>query len=825
MASRKWLAFGLSVAVSFAAGGARRVQAGEINDTAYTSIVTPDSPDTSDPDGESAENPLGRAEWIKSRLNGPITSEFSRGLVTRGLAARRAHPGSVPGGAGSWVSLGPTNANRIQNGFNRPFVDSGRLRNILPDPRNPDVVYVLSSSGGLWKTKSFTASKPAWVPKTDFIFATSGGSAAFGRTPDVVYLGSGDPFDQAVGGVFYKSTDGGDTWTSPIFLPGATSVHDIKVDVSQGSTSADDIVFAATDVGLFRSTDGGASFSKVASIDAFPPLPTEVWSLVRTSAGWIASAAVWELSPNFLEFTVLYVSTDQGATWNPIPDAASGLADFSYGRTTLAATPGASVAYAEVANNDGGASAQVDIFRSTDGGLHWAGLGMNAKVPTNPNIFNPNMDLMHRQAYYNQMILVDPADATGNTVYAGGDLSSAVSRDGGNTWTLLSSWVGTNALSNPKQHLDADPLLLPYVHADFHTAAVSLIGGKKTIFFGSDGGIFYSTDNGKSFRNNANEGLVTHLIYALASGTSHPENVLIGLQDNGTRYRLASTTTYNGSIGGDGCGVGWSQANDNFSFGSYIRLDIRRFTQNPPNDEHKYDALLAISNLRNYRSDANFVTPFHTPTGEADPTGARFFTNTNHYLLGTSDGGNTWNEVWKSTDGSTIRPGSFPVGLAPDDLNYIATIGNGGRVRHTTDGGATWTTVNVIDSIPTWPGFNSTVAWAANHTTLYVGSEDVTLGGQHIAKSVDGGNTWTDVTQWAGFPVNRLLVDPRDPAGNIVYAATWIGVLYTTDGGSHWDFLGSNLPLTTASDLYLPPGGAYLRIATYGRGVWQIALF
>jgi photosystem II stability/assembly factor-like uncharacterized protein len=105
---------------------------------------------------------------------------------------------------------------------------------------------------------------------------------------------------------------------------------------------------------------------------------------------------------------------------------------------------------------------------------------------------------------------------------------------------------------------------------------------------------------------------------------------------------------------------------------------------------------------------------------------------------------------------------------------------------------------------------------------MYVGSENTALGTMHIAKSLDGGSTWTDVTQWVVFPVNKLLVDPND--ANVVYASTWIGVVYTTDGGASWDFLGPNLPLVEATDLYLSPDGSFLRTATYGRGVWQINL-
>jgi hypothetical protein len=166
---------------------------------------------------------------------------------------------------------------------------------------------------------------------------------------------------------------------------------------------------------------------------------------------------------------------------------------------------------------------------------------------------------------------------------------------------------------------------LPYAHADFHAAAISTASGKR-IFFGNAGGIFYSDDSGKSWIDNANQGLVTALIYSLSVGPVHPDNTLLGLQDNGTLFRV-SKTTYTGSIGGDGFGTGWSQANDDISMGSLYFLDIRRWKSNPPNNQAKYDRLLN-TNLAGdpndgfpWYYDSYFITPIATPTPTADLTG------------------------------------------------------------------------------------------------------------------------------------------------------------------------------------------------------------
>ena len=44
----------------------------------------------------------------------------------------------------------------------------------------------------------------------------------------------------------------------------------------------------------------------------------------------------------------------------------------------------------------------------------------------------------------------------------------------------------------------------------------------------------------------------------------------------------------------------------------------------------------------------------------------------------------------------------------------------------------------------------------------------------------------------------------------------------TTDAGASWHLYGTGLPIVNVSDLYMPPDGSYLRVSTYGRGVWEI---
>ena len=755
-----------------------------------------------------------QAAWLE-RLGGELSPEFAANVTAELERQRMIYPNQVAGSSSpsgnAWISLGPTNANKFQNGVNQASTDSGRLRQIVQDPADPNTVFVVVGVGGLWRTNNFFAQKPTWVPLTDAIGNASGGMA-LGKTSSTIYYGTGDPVDWGVGGAMYRSTDGGANWSAAIQLPGVT---DIGTVVSiPGSGSNPDTVLAGTNVGIYRSTDGGVTYTLAAGI----PTTRAVWSIVRTSAGLLASAKAGSYTGGAAgEF---YLSTNGGSSWSLIATP-SGI-----GRATLAvANPGEAVVYAFAANAAG--SAQKDLYRSTDGGLTWTACNLTGKAPTNPDPYNPNLNLMNGQAWYNQLIAVDPFDGSRNTVYLGGVFSSAVTYDGGQSATILSSWLGSVKFTGYA------PNSLPYVHADFHAGLVGKDSkGNKIIFLGSDGGIFYSQDNGKNFKSNANEGLVTHMIYAVASTPVRPDAILIGLQDNGTRYRYTNTTTYNGSIGGDGFGVGWSQANNDISMGSVYYGDIRRWTTNPPNNQSKYDR---VSIPDSGRGDEIFFTPLTTPTAKADPTGHTFFTATQTLVYKTVNAGDEWVPILDlfAYPGATfaINPRVHVVGVSPVDVNHIGVAAGGSYVYLTLDGGTNWQSLRIFDTAPTYAGINSSVSWAADNHTFYASSESTSTNAALARVARCDANT--GVCAAAGgsgshrlpaVPLLKVQVDPSVADGSHVFAATWVGVYESKDSGATWDLLGSGLPSVVISDLYVFPDGKKLRISTYGRGVWEINL-
>jgi hypothetical protein len=771
-------------------------------------------------DGEAEkDDPRARLQWERAAWGVP-NAAFRSNVLTLG----KDHADKKNARGPKWVSIGPFGADYEQNGsFTGHERDSGRARTILPHPTNPDIVYFLTSGGGLWRTNNWTNAETNWTVLTDNLPTTSGGSVAFGRNPNTLFLGLGDFIDTVlVGGAMTKSTNGGVSWSPVLELGTSISVRDVKVDTSTNR----DIVLVATDNGLFRSSNEGDSYSAIATFAGL-----SVWSIVRTSAGWLASAQPCD--PTFVgvacgQATTLYLSKDLGATWAPITNTGGAFADN--GRTTLGvAVPGDAVVYAYSSTVN--EAAMKDVYRSSNGGQTWVANGVNStKIPTNPVAGSmPNMNICHGQCFYNQMVLVDPRDPVRNTVWIGGDLASARTHDGGSTWTIETWWLYSQVPG------------LRYAHADMHAAAFKTTG-TPTIILGNDGGMNVSEDDGVTFSSNKNERLVTHLYYTVAGNPEKPNLVIGGTQDNGTRLRTDNGGIHNQVIGGDGMGTAYSQANTNTVLGSAQGSAMRTNLSNTAPDVFQ-NWTAAATGLSDPAGAGFFTAIVPAPPG-LDDTGRVFFHFTSSRVWKTVNGGLNWTRIASATSsaGVTISPG-FPtngsrrfrsspynLGVSPADVNRIAVGAASGFLDISTDGGASWADIDLIAKVPGYQGFVTNVTWQDNQT-LWITSVAQIPGAVRVIKaSVSSPSaSWATASfapMQSGLPdlgVTRVYFDPRDPARATIFAATDVGVYRTVNGGAQWEPYSNGLPNVIVTDIYMPPDGSFTRIATYGRGIWELS--
>lgn len=696
----------------------------------------------------------------------------------------------------AWSNLGPNKADFIKNGsttLNK--TDAGRPVAIVPDPTNANVLYVAMAGGGVWKTTSALAAQPTWTPITETLGSLSCGALALDpKNTQNVYLGLGDSFD-GTGIGFTKSADGGTTWAPVLYLGSATKITDIRVAEDNSN-----VVLVTTDAGLFRSTDAGVSFSPITLATGNAAAPY-CWSIAY---GGGANYAI-SLEANHAATTgttdgqVWYTSND-GVTWTK----ATGMAKSTgVGRLTVASSPmNRLVMFAEAAIPNSSASTDLaDFFRSSDGGHTWTAMNATARkvAYTNRNTESsaPN-SLLNGQGWYNQLVI--PSKDNVNTVFFGGALLLARTTNATTSpaYTQMTNWLAQFSL--------------PYVHADFHAGAYDANGN---LFVGTDGGVFMSSDNGTTWTDKFNVGIVSHLIYSVGSSDANAAAVVGGFQDNGTRVRSSTTpTTFNQTLGGDGFGshIHATAAGGNTMLGSLYYTRIYKSTDGGQTFVSSSSGITESNNS----SSAPFNTRIVPWVG--DTTGNTIFTPVNLKVYKSTNYAASWTAL--GTSGLPTTGNIRNVGVAKSDVNYVGTVWNGGRVFLSSNGGTSWTqTTN-----PTNNGLSmSYVSFdPANPQIVYAASVAPDPKVPHLWKSPDFGATWqvldVDGSGFpSGVPVNTILSD-----SNTLYAGTHLGVYQSADGGTTWTRCGSGMPLVNVTDVYISPSHARVRAATFGRGFWEL---
>lgn len=792
---------------------------------------------------------------------------FSAGPVARTALSR------VPDGV--WINLGPTRSQILA----APLADAGpeaqtagRVRTVVPHPLEPGVLFLATSGGGVWKTYDGGAS---WEPLTDLIGSTSIGALAMDpQMPDILYLGFGDPFDAPQPGLT-RTRDGGATW-DPIVFPTAVyggapmpaqRVRDIAVD-PLGSAH----VLVATDVGLFK-WDGASAPVQLA-------LPVAsggaaAWSIAWVGGStWLVAGQGFDIAPSgpmMQPAMKLWRSTDGGETW---ADALGGLPaqDVSdIARGTLAVAPSttrsgdSSRVFLLAANaQTGDARATKDLYRSEDGGRMWTALGLNGdRVPTNPISSQRTLDILGGQAEYNQALAVDPRDA--NAVYVGGQLSLAGSRDGGQTWTILGEWAPQFTFSG-----------LPYVHADLHALAFS--GADHQLYAGGDGGLFAVDVSAADLRattisDRLNVGVASHLIYHLACAPDAPgweanqDFVIAGLQDNGTRLRDTSSFagTFDQVLGGDGVGVAVSTAISGgvpaAILASQPQHAIRRSTRGGA--AGTWTTFMTGLPAPDSLSVPFFIRLVSDPSAPDGQTFVTFMMGLARHVYRSTAGG-----AWTRIDLGIIHRASGATDTAftdyagrPADFRYLAAhdkqpgvyavAATSGTIFVTADGGANWwgsailgtgaqqTALGVKSATgvafdPTDP--TGTRYWAASEATTAFDTavaaaadppvQPVPVQMGHLFLTEDRGQTFrpvlgTGAATLPNVPIASLKADPND--ANTLYVGTYVGLYKTTDGGQTFT-RDPGLPLVKVSDICVAPGSSNMKVATYGRGIWQLNL-
>ena len=683
---------------------------------------------------------------------------------------------------------------------------SGRVTAIDALYTNPDLVYIGTASGGVWKTESGGAN---WLPVFDDQPVLNIGSVAIQQSnPSVVWVGTGEgnPRNSLnIGSGIYKTLDGGKNWKM-MGLEKTKNIHRIIIDPNNPNT----IYVAAIgnpfsehpERGVYKTTDGGDNWNLIlhtndttgcADLIIDPSNPNKL------------IAAMWQHRRTPWSFTSggpgsgLYITVDAGKTWKKL-GATEGLPEGNYGRVGLTISynePKRIYALVEATKNG--------LYRTDDGGFKWELVNSNAADVTN-------------RAFYFQDIRVDPKNE--NRLYNINQIIS-MSEDGGKSFKTIIPYSG--------------------IHPDHHAFWINPLD-PNFILDGNDGGIGISRDRGRNWK--FDEQLPVGQFYHINTDNKLPYNVMGGMQDNGS-WRGPSYAWRNGGIrnyywdnvgGGDGFDVSPDPDNNDWVYSMSQKGELEK--QNIATGERM--------NIQPPGTDLKTILRFNWNAAFAqDPFDAAVIYFGSQFLHKSINRGLTWqvastdlttdNKVQQNQDnngglsaditGAENYNTILCIEPSPKEKNTIWVGTDDGNVQLTRDGGKTWTNFRgKITGMPVGAWVPQIKASRYNAAEAFIVCNDYRRGDfkPYIFRTRNFGQSWEqmlDETKVKGYAL-CMIQDPVEP--NLIFAGTEQGLWVSLDNGISFQQWKNNYPSVSTYDLAIQEREADLCIATFGRAIYII---
>ena len=702
-----------------------------------------------------------------------------------------------------------------------PGLSTGRVVDVEIDPKNSSVWYVASAFGGLWKTENRGIT---FTPIFDDGPFTLCCVVIDPKDSNVVWLGTGENNSQRAshfGEGVYKSTDAGKTWKQ-MGLPTSEHIGKIVVDPRNSNVvwvaSQGPLFSSGGERGLYKTTDGGASWTRVFHVNDDTGITDVVMQPgkpdVMIVSAYQRRRAVGQAIGGGPDGG-LYRSTDGGKKWTKLT---SGLPTGDTGRAGLGVdpkNPNRVYAIIEAKRPESG------FFRSDDAGVTWTRIGRmspemlgggrggrGGAAPQPPPACPPigaatskPTDTDATPAPSSDEQPQNPFAGRGgqraNDCYTGGgaqyyhelfvdphrpdwiwsvNVNVELSKDGGKTWN-------TTGLEDYG------------VHVDHHSIEFDL-ADPKHILLGNDGGLYESYDEGKTWRFFTNLP-ITQFYRVSADNTKPFYHVCGGTQDNWSYCGPSRSMNPWGVRTSD-----WYVVNGGDGFQ----------TRNDPENPDIIYGQSQDGGIRRYNRRTGEARGIRPPQSQGGRGGGR------------GGGGG-------AQGGQETGRGATPADRANWDTPYIISPHSPTRlywatqyVYRTDDRGDSWTRISPdlsrnLDpwTIPimgkVWPrdsvAFNASTTALSNVVSLdesplregllYAGTDDGL-----IQVTEDGGKNWRKSEDFPGVPkytyVSDVFASPRD--ADVVFATfnNWQRGDYkpyiakSTDRGKSWTNITGDLP-------------------------------
>jgi photosystem II stability/assembly factor-like uncharacterized protein len=686
---------------------------------------------------------------------------------------------------------------------------SGRVTTIDAIHENPDIMYVGTASGGVWKS---TSGGMKWEPIFDKELTGSIGAIAIQQSnPSVLWVGTGEgnPRNSLNGGFgIYKSLDAGKSWVA-MGLEKTRHIHRIVIDPTDPNTVYVGAIGSPwgehPERGVFKTTDGGKSWKKI----LFTNNKSGVADLVMdpTNPNKLI-AAMWEhkRDPWFFksggEGSGLYMTHDGGENWKKLGEE-DGLPAGELGRIGVAIAPGKpNIVYALIEAKKNA------LYKSEDGGFKWKKI-------------NDKDDIGDRPFYYSE-IYVDPQNE--NRVYSVFTYIN-VSEDGGKNFSQLMPAYGVDN----------------GVHPDHHAWWIHPKNGQ-FMMDGNDGGMNITKDGGKSWRFIGN--IPVAQFYHINTDNEFPYNVYGGMQDNGSWRGPAYVWRAQGIRNSY-----WQEIAFGDGFDVVPDLDDSRYgyAMSQQGFVSRYDHITGNDYIvRPTPPDAETKLRFNWNSGIGqDPFDNSTVYFGSQFVHKSTDKGLTWKVI--SPDLTTNDPEkqkqSESGGLTMDatgaenhctilviepssiekDLLWVAS--DDGRVHYTQNGGTTWVEVTQnIKGMPKGSWIPQIKVSNKNKGEALLIANDYRRFNYtpYAFRTKNYGKTWeriVDENDVESFTL-AIVEDLENP--NLLFLGTDDGLYISFNAGEKWQKWTEGYPTVATIDLVIHPREHDLVLGTFGRAAWVL---